>query len=155
MRGELGAVKRARRCLTRHWFMQRRSISWAAVAGAAFGNLACLPFAPPLLCIAVALPADLAIPAGAGIDLAVVSIAALRLLFPAAAVLRMPDLTQVGGLNTVRHSAEVVNLQLRVVVADEDNERGDVGPRPTRNLLVHASLVTVATHDEAAVFRAN
>ncbi|SCL31573.1 hypothetical protein GA0070624_4292 [Micromonospora rhizosphaerae] len=134
--------------------MQPLSTRWAAVAGAAFGNLACLPFAPPLLRIAVAVPADLAIAAGAGIDLAVVSIAALRLLFPAAAVLGMTDLTQVGGLNTVRRTADVVNVQLRVVVANEDNKRGDVGPRPTRHLLVHATLVTVAMHDEAAVFRA-
>ena len=131
------------------------STRWAAVAGAAFGNLTCLPFAQPLLRIAVAVPADLAIPPGAGIDLAVVSIAALRLLFPAAAVLGMTDLTQVGGLNAVRDTADVVNIQLGVVVADEDNKRGDVGPRPAGNLLVHASLVAVPTHDEAAVFPAH
>lgn len=82
------------------------------------------------------------------------SIAALRSLFSAAAVLGMTELTKVGGLNAVGDTADVVNIQLRVVVADEDNKRGDVGPRPARNLLVHASLVTVPTHDEAAVVHA-
>jgi hypothetical protein len=82
------------------------------------------------------------------------AVAALWSLLAGPTVLRARHLPKVGGFDAVLHAADLVDVEIGVVSAGEDDERRDVGPGPTCHLLVYATLCPVAAHDQAPVVTA-